>query len=97
LNRQKPIGRAVSAWWPGGRAATKALAAFWFITSSTARMAPPAPRSAASKLPADIVVSASRPHHAFASAGEACGSIDVIHRMAERDDLERRARRLFAR
>ena len=39
--------------------ATKALSAFWFITSSTARMAPPAPRNAASKLPGDIEVSAS--------------------------------------
>ena len=39
--------------------ATKALAAFWFITSSTASMPPPTQRSAASKLPGDIEVSAS--------------------------------------
>lgn len=43
----------------GGLVATKAFDAFWFITSSTARHAPPAPRNAASKLPGDIVVSAS--------------------------------------
>ena len=60
LNRQKPMGRAVSAWWPGGRTATKALAAFLPITSSMAATAPPAPRSAAAKLPDDMVVSASR-------------------------------------
>ena len=59
LNRQNPIGRAVSAWWPGGRVATNALAALPVITSSTACTAPPAARSAASKLPGDIEVSAS--------------------------------------
>ena len=76
--------------------ATKAFAAFWFITSSTACMAPPAPRSAASKLPGDIEVSASMLHHAFLRRGVA-DRFDVFHRMAERDRLERRARRLFAR
>jgi len=49
-NRQKPIGRVVSAWCPGGRTATNALGARLPITSSTASVAPPAPRSAASKL-----------------------------------------------
>src|SRR5215475_778641 len=61
LKRQNPIGRAVSVWWPGGRVATKAFAALPVITSSTACTAPPAARKAASKLPGDIVVSASSP------------------------------------
>src|SRR5262245_37549358 len=61
LNRQKPIGRAVSVWWPGGRVATKALVALPVITSSTAYTAPPAARNAASKLPGDMLVSASSP------------------------------------
>src|ERR1700682_1262390 len=57
-NRQKPIGRAVSAWWPGGRVATKALVVFLASTSSTARTAPPTARNAASNVPGDIEVSA---------------------------------------
>src|SRR5262245_41570361 len=61
LNRQNPIGRAVSVWWPGGRVATKALVALPVITSSTAWTAPPAARNAASKLPGDMLVSASSP------------------------------------
>ena len=52
----------------GGRAgatATKAFRASPDITASTARMAPPAPRSAASKVPGDIEVSASMAHEAL--------------------------------
>ena len=41
LNKQNPIGVAISAWWPGGRIATKALAWLRTMTASTARVAPP--------------------------------------------------------
>ena len=56
----------VSAWWPGGRMATKAFAD---LARSSPRR-PPArrrrrARSAASKVPGDIEVSASMPHHAL--------------------------------
>ncbi|MGX1258192.1 hypothetical protein AB7M37_002688 [Sinorhizobium fredii] len=50
LKKQKPIALFFSAWWPGGRAATKALSASPAKTASTAATAPPIPVSAASKL-----------------------------------------------
>ena len=40
-NRQKPIGRAGSQWWPGGRVAQKARRNSPFITASTAAMPRP--------------------------------------------------------
>ena len=66
------------------------------ITSSTAMTAPPAARSAASKLPGDIVVSASSRTRPCFRRGVADRG-DVVHRMAERDGLERGRRRLDAR
>ena len=36
LKKQNPMAVASSAWWPGGRVATKALTALPVITSSTA-------------------------------------------------------------
>ena len=59
LKKQKPIGVAASAWWPGGLVATKALSTRRVTTSSTANVAPPAERNAASKVPGDIAVSES--------------------------------------
>jgi hypothetical protein len=59
-NRQKPIGRARVAWWPGGRVATKTRVAQPSITASTPITAPPAERSAAAREPALITVSLSR-------------------------------------
>jgi hypothetical protein len=41
-------GRVFSAWWPGGRVATKALVARPSSTASTAAIIPPTPFSAAS-------------------------------------------------
>ena len=66
------------------------------ITSSTACTAPPTARKAASKLPGDMVVSASSRDQAFLRRRVADGG-DVVHGMAERDGLERSARRLDAR
>ena len=48
LNRQNPIGRPGSAWWPGGRTAQKALSASPATTASTAAATAPAACSAAS-------------------------------------------------
>src|SRR6185503_998781 len=79
LKRQKPIGRAVSVWCPGGRVATNAFDALPAITSSTASLAPPTARKAASKLPGDIA-----------------DCLDVVRRMAKRDNVERPAWRLDA-
>ena len=59
LNRQKPIAVAVSAWWPGGRAATKTLSAAPEKTSSTAAVEAPTALIAASQLLGLTVVSAS--------------------------------------
>ena len=57
--------------------------------------APPAARSAASKLPGDMLVSASSRTRPSLRRGVAdCG--DVIHGMAERDGLKRGRRRLNA-
>ena len=53
------MARARSAWWPGGRIAEKAFLTLPVITSSTACTAAPTPRSTASKVPGDMVVSAS--------------------------------------
>ena len=59
-------------------------------------MAPPAARSAASKLPGDIEVSASS--CTMPSLGEASRIASTYSiGWAERDDLKRRARRLLAR
>ena len=58
-NRQKPIGRSDSAWWPGGRTWQKALAARPLITASTACRPAPTARSAASQDPAETTVSPS--------------------------------------
>ncbi len=44
LKKQKPIAVDFSAWWPGGREATKTLSALPVKTSSTAAMAPPTAR-----------------------------------------------------
>src|SRR6266496_3688485 len=67
----------------------KAFAALPAITSSTACTAPPAARNAASKLPGDIVVSASSPSRP---------SFGVASRMGvtQRDGLERGGRGLDA-
>ena len=52
LNRQKPIARSRSAWWPGGRSAQNASArARRRAARSAAAAAPPAACSAASKEP----------------------------------------------
>ena len=60
LNRQKPIARSRSAWWPGGRSAQNALRALPSATTApTAAQAAPAARSAASAEPGDITVSGS--------------------------------------
>ena len=65
LNRQKPIAWACSAWCPGGRAQTKALAASLAQTASTAATAAPAPRRG--RLPA-----AARDARCRGRAGRAC-------------------------
>jgi hypothetical protein len=59
LSRQKPIARADSAWWPGGRCSDAATGASAPSTTSTARTAPPAPCSAAVHEPGEVIVSAS--------------------------------------
>ncbi len=59
LKKQKPIGVARSAWWPGGLMATKALSTSRRITSSTAWQAPPIARKAAASVPGLMVVSLS--------------------------------------
>ena len=59
LNRQKPIARAASAWWPGGRSPQKVTSASPDSSASTARTAPPAECSAASNDRADATVSMS--------------------------------------
>ena len=48
LNRQKPIARELSAWWPGGRRPQKATRSPSDSIASTAPTAPPAACSAAS-------------------------------------------------
>ena len=58
--KQKPIGLLVSAWWPGGRIARKALSAAPDITASVAATAPPTLRITVSHVPGDIEVSPSR-------------------------------------
>ena len=60
MKKQKPIATMRSAWGPGGRVATKALRAAPVITASTAAVAPPAARIAASHVPEFMTVSASR-------------------------------------
>jgi hypothetical protein len=59
LKKQKPMACALSAWWPGGRMAAKALATLPVITSSTAWTAAPAERRAASIVPGERTVSES--------------------------------------
>ena len=59
LNRQKPIGRSLSAWWPGGRTATKAFSAAGHHLVDRVHGAAGA-RIDASNVPGDIEVSASR-------------------------------------
>ena len=54
LNRQKPIARAGSAWWPGGRWALKPIGAAPSSSRSTSSTAPPAACSAASNDPSLI-------------------------------------------
>jgi hypothetical protein len=41
--KQKPMARVFSAWWPGGRVATKALVARPSSTASMAAIMPPTP------------------------------------------------------
>ena len=90
LKRQKPIGRTVSAWWPGGRMRAEGVVdAFLPSPRRPPASAPPTARSAASKVPGDIEVSASsRTMPCFGVASRI--SLDVVHGMAERDRLERR-------
>lgn len=56
VEETKPIALDFSAWWPGGREATKTLSALPVKTSSTAAIAPPIPVSAACGLWAGIGV-----------------------------------------
>ncbi len=91
LKKQKPIGVAVSAWWPGGRVATKALLARFSITSSTASTAPPTQRIAASESAGRHRGVAVEPHHAFLRA-DVADLRYIVERMAQRDGLDRRHR-----
>ena len=59
LNRQKPIARAASAWWPGGRWIEKPVGALRASSRSTSDTAPPQACRAATNEPAETTVSAS--------------------------------------
>ena len=50
-NRQKPIARSASAWWPGGRRPQKPVGASPASSASASAQAAPAERSAASQEP----------------------------------------------
>ena len=50
--KQKPIARAASAWWPGGRSALTPTSQAPPSRESTSSTAPPAARSAAPNVPA---------------------------------------------
>ena len=76
--------------------ATKALAAFLASTSSTAWTAPPAARKRRLETARRHRGVGVEMHDALLRRGVA-ELLDVIHRMAQRDGLERRRRRLDAR
>jgi hypothetical protein len=59
LNRQKPIARAGSAWWPGGRSPQNANGASRAASAPAIAQAPPAACSAAPYEPALAIVSGS--------------------------------------
>ena len=89
------MARVRSAWWPGGRIAEKAFLASPVITSSTACTAAPTPRSTASNVPGDMVVSASMRDHAVARRH----LLDRLHvggRMGELGHRRGAERRLLA-
>ena len=67
LRRQKPIGRAASAWCPGGRAITNALRSSPATTAATASSRPPTAYSAAVRVPGPI-------HASSSSSTVSCGS-----------------------
>src|SRR6185369_16061304 len=60
LKMQKPIGRALQAWWPGGLTAQKTEENFFSTTRSTANAAAPAARKAALSVCGFMAVSGSR-------------------------------------
>ena len=57
LKKQKPIACVASAWWPGGRAATKTAGARFSITASTAARTSPVARYAAENVAAEMGLS----------------------------------------
>ena len=74
--------------------AEKALRTLPVITSSTACVAAPTARSAASRVPGDMLVSASMLHKPLARRGRD-DRLDVRLRMGERDRLRLGAQRLL--
>ena len=79
LNRRNPIGRAGSAWCPGGRTAADAARAQPSITASTPAPGA-APRNTASALPALIAVSASGAPFRLGGT-KSTDRLDVVRRM----------------
>ena len=88
-NRQKPIARSGSAWWPGGRSAEKPVGAPPASSASTSAHAPPAACSAASQEPGLRGVSRSKaPPRALSSRTASTCSLRV-----DREQLRELGRR----
>ena len=95
LNRQKPIARAGSAWWPGGRSPQNPNGASPATSASTSAHAPPAACSAASYDPALATVSASNapPPASLISRTESTYGLRVDGRRARRASTAGASRR----
>ena len=98
MKKQKPIAASASAWWPGGRAATKTESARPETTTSVAASASAVARSAASKLAAEIGLSGeSKSENAPSTSGGTVRQDSSKRRMYEGSCTRDNGRRAFVR